>query len=381
MLPFLFLCFWLYALLSDGVAVDTSEDIRVLLQEGVPRVTVSSSQDYQMLLATHPPVSAVGNGEVTIVAHPKGMVIQNTLYPVQQVELQPLHTGELFQVGRFHYRGRLQIRLAPAGKLRVINIVPLRYYLYGVLPQEISPDWKEEALKAQAIAARTYTLYRKATQAGKEYDIKSEIWDQVYKGYAREDPRTNRAVDETFGEILTYEGRPIAAYYHADSGGYTEDSQYVWSVPQPYLKAVRAAYGADSPYAVWEATLSSAEIGHLLRQYGYTVGTVHKITILQRSPTGRVVLLRVYHSQGSLTLKGTEFRLMMGVNTIRSTLFTLQHTGTKVHFTGRGWGHGVGLSQWGAKEMAELGFTYQEILQFYYQGAILTHLTHRKGMQ
>ncbi len=374
MRSFLVFCCWLCSLPSLAYGIDRTE-IRILLQEGVSQVTIRSSQAYQVVAAAPVRLSRVERGTLTIVGQRKGMLINKRLFPGGHIELRPRHPSNLFQIGPFRYRGTLQIRLDSAGKLQVINLVSLRYYLYGVLPQEISPAWKKEALKAQAVAARTFTLYRKAVQSEREYDVKAEVWDQVYRGYNGEDLRTNQAVDETMGEILTYAGHPIAAYYHADSGGYTEDSQYVWSVQHPYLRAVRSLYGADSPHAVWEVTLSLAEIEQVLRLAGYSVGAIQKLTILERSPTGRVLWLQVHHSHGDVTLKGTEFRLLLGVNRVRSTLFTLRQNGSKIRFVGRGWGHGVGLSQWGAKEMAELGFTYQEILQFYYQGATLTQLT------
>ncbi|RMF87172.1 MAG: SpoIID/LytB domain-containing protein [Nitrospinota bacterium] len=372
----LLVIFWGWGSCSLTLAQGDREEIRVLLQEGVEQVTIVGTRSYQILSPSSPLLHL--SRQVTIRAEKKGMIIAKVFYPVQRLLFRSSQPENRFGIGSYQYRGELEVRQTGPGRLQVINVVPLRYYLYGVLPQEIDPDWKMEVLKAQAVAARTYALYRKMGSAGREYDVRADVWDQLYRGYTGEDPRTNRAVDETAGEILVYKGKPIAAYYHADAGGYTEDSRYVWSISYPYLQSVRSFYGADSPYATWELTLSTTEIGRRFRAAGYPLDEVTGVTVVQRSPTGRVLLVKVHHKRGVLWLKGTTFRKIIGINTLLSTLFWTQKKGGKIHFQGRGWGHGVGLSQWGAKEMAELGFTYPEILQFYYRGVTLTQVNGRK---
>ncbi|MDI6727240.1 MAG: SpoIID/LytB domain-containing protein, partial [Smithellaceae bacterium] len=263
------------------------------------------------------------------------------------------------------YRGRLIVKRG-AGVIELINELPLEWYLYGVVPREMSPRWPLEALKAQAVAARTYAFYLKGRSNSPDYHLCATTMSQVYSGAGFETEDTNRAVDETRGELLYFRGMPVLAYFHAHSGGITEDPKDVWFAQVPYMKAVADSFSMKAPSSAWAATLDYETIRRSLSRAGIDLGAIERIAPLEISPSGRVTRLKVVHQGGESVLSGNEFRLRIDPKLIRSTLFALTDTGSAVTIEGRGYGHGVGMSQWGAQVMAREGYSYREILTYYY---------------
>jgi stage II sporulation protein D len=230
------------------------------------------------------------------------------------------------------------------------------------------------ALRAQAIVARTYALYKRARQGNRDYDVAAQyIRDQYYEGYGAEHARTTQAVNDTQGLVLTCRGELIPAYYHAESAGYTENSEHVWSSPHPCLRAVKAQTHPASPYLQWSASLPLPDIRAALVKQGYAVGAIRRLEPIERSETGRITRLKISHKAGETIMRGTEFRLALGPEVIRSTRFTVQLRDGRALFHGQGWGHGVGLCQWCSQGMAELGYDHETILTHHYQGAKLIH--------
>jgi stage II sporulation protein D len=273
-------------------------------------------------------------------------------------------------IGIRPYRGLLELRRTPSGRLTVINEVDLEEYLYGVLKMEVDPAWPAEALKAQAVAARTAALWSLNKFSSEGYDVRANTDSQVYDGVTAEDPRTSAAVDETRGEIMTYQGRPIFAAYHSDSGGYTESIEFVWGGTYAYLKGVPDPYSVGAPRHEWVVRMDLAVFEDRLRRAGRMVAGVSGIEVAEATPSGRATLLRIAGAHGVLLLKGADLRTILGAD-LRSTLFTVRlvsEAQPQVEFLGRGYGHGVGLSQWGARGMAEAGRRYREILSYYYAG-------------
>jgi stage II sporulation protein D len=178
-------------------------------------------------------------------------------------------------------------------------------------------------------------------------------------------------VNETRGLVLTCDGELIPAYYHAESAGYTENSEHVWSSPHPCLRAVKAQMHPASPYLQWSASLPLQEIRAALARHGTAVGVIRRLEPIGRSPTGRITLLKISHRSGETVMRGTQFRLALGPEVIRSTRFTVHIRDGRAFFSGQGWGHGVGLCQWCSQGMAELGHDHEAILTHHYQGAKL----------
>lgn len=278
------------------------------------------------------------------------------------------------QVGDKGYRGDLVVRVAGDDKLTVVNELSIDDYLKGVLPREVVVTWAEQSLRAQAVAARTYLASHLGAHASQGFDLCSDVHCQVYGGTAKEHPRTNDAVDDTRDQILIYEGKPIGAYFYSHCGGSTEQIQAVWGeTNKPYLPRKKCSYCVGNPRYSWTLSLSMGEILSGLRAKTLVRGEKLKsLRIKKKSGSGRAEYITVTTDKGSYDLRGNAFRIALNPEKIRSTLFTkFEKHGNGYKFAGRGWGHGVGFCQWGAKGQAEAGKGYREILRFYYPGAEL----------
>ncbi|MBV9079759.1 MAG: SpoIID/LytB domain-containing protein [Elusimicrobia bacterium] len=282
--------------------------------------------------------------------------------------LRPREDGQFIQCGVYAYRGDLVVKLVER-KITVINELPIDDYLKGVLPREAVPTWAEEALKAQAVASRTYLASHLNQHASQGFDLCSDVHCQVYGGMTKEHPRTTAAVDDTRNEILIYGGKPISAFFHANCGGSTEKVSAVWgNADQPYLPRKRCEWGTAAPWYHWKKSFADEDILSSLRAKNLIKGTVLKsISIAERSGSGRAAKMRVRTDGGTFTMSGNDFRIAMNPEKIRSTKFTsVQRLRGGYAFAGDGWGHGVGMCQWGAKGQAEHGRSYRDILAFYY---------------
>lgn len=273
------------------------------------------------------------------------------------------------------YRGSLELRHRGAG-LTAVNIVPVDDYLLSVVPEEMPTDWPAEALKAQSVAARSFALKSRGRHAAEGYDLCTTTHCQLYKGIASEKTASTAAVRATRGEVLTYGGQPIEALFHTDSGGMTESSEDVWGNPIPYLRAVR-----DTPLGTmpWTKTVSTAALEQKLAAKGHAIGRLRAIELSplavgraakDRTASGRVRAMTVTGTKGTATLSGNAWRSLLG---LKSALFDAKLTKDTVTFTGFGAGHGLGISQWGAKRLAETGKSYADILHHYYTGVTLQH--------
>lgn len=266
--------------------------------------------------------------------------------------------------------GLVQVVLRGKGLL-IVNHVDLEEYVKGVVPAEVNSAWHPEMLKVQAVAARTYALYQHMLSTSRDYDVAASIQDQVYRGRYGIDARVEQAVGSTRGQVVTYEGAPIYAAFSSTAAGLTEDAVIVWSKDLPYLKGVECPFDLESPYYQWKASFKLETLEKNLRQLGFTVGTIATLAPMSHSRAGRVATLRILHSKGELILRGEELRKAVGYTVIPSTQFTIESIGEEVVLSGYGAGHAVGLCQWGAKELAELGYSYSSILRYYYPGTEL----------
>ncbi len=311
------------------------------------------------------------NSPLKIESSPSGIMIGQRNWG-SSVWIIPETDSSLCLVDWRRYRGSLLIK-KKGQFLEVINELPLEEYLYGVIKWEISPDWPPVAVAAQVIAARTYALKKleMALPENQDYHLLSTEDDQVYGGVESEDPRSTNSVDSTRGKVITYEGQLINAHYNACCGGYTAASADVWGKPFPYLEVRADPFCKDSPYYDWQWKVEAEKLGKLLRKAGLPLGKLYRIQPLSIDDSGRVKQLRIEYRGGEKYLKGSEFRSKVGSDNIKSTLFKVIRYARYFIFTGRGSGHGVGMCQWGARGMAEKGYSTKEILQFYYPGTTI----------
>ena len=368
------------------------------------------------------------------------------------------------------YRGVIEVVRGQSKGLTAVNQVNMEDYLYGVVPCEMSASWHQEALKAQAVAARSIATFQYKRFLSRGYNLVDTTTSQVYRGVTAEDTRSNAAVDATRGEVATYNGTVAETVYSASSGGYTADAQYVWGNAIPYLKAKPDPYESEENHVDWTRTITTEELERCVANQGQNIGKVEGIRIEGYTTSGRVKALTILGTDGEYTVKNEATRTFFsGTNegSLKSRMYKLtpydkgiqdgfpsmeqppqiensneayimsssnstildldglwiesETTVSKVQeevyiqngegiinniqmgktnrlgndddtrvfrndeliaeapmtvygditLYGRGYGHGVGMSQYGAKGMAEAGFNYEEIIRYYYDGVII----------
>lgn len=409
-------------------AADLGPTIRIALVAKQFSAEVSSAGGIQVVSSGRSPKLNAGKHIIST----KGgkLFIDNKDAGSTSITLKCADSKKPLAVNHKEYRGTVKVQLAADRKtLDVVNLVQLEEYLYGVLPKEIIPLWPEQAVKAQAVASRSFALYQKQNTRNQSYDIRANEMGQVYGGLSVENSRTNKIVDATRGEVATYGGRPIEAFFHSCSGGYTESAENVWGRDIPYLQGV-ADYDYEAPKFVWEKTFTPAQMERLLSQAGYNIGKLDSIklspmpeklplhTSKDRGISGRVKNVFIKGKRGSVTIAGTKLRSILQLDSTKFDIdvgfqkpeyievpienkagFVIGKKqipirvkdgdkqlgynsevdlisgveGEKIFIRGGGWGHGIGLSQWGARGMAlqdksKSKRLYIDILKHYYRG-------------
>jgi stage II sporulation protein D len=349
------------------------QPVRIALADGLRHVEIGAAETVRVLdPAGVPLLTLAGPRTLRIVPSGTGLDVVGA----RRTDLRALrfesHRGSL-RVGGRQYVGALEVSRQPQGLL-VVNELPMEEYVSGTVRGEASERWPAEALRALAVVARTYAVYQQSRGAGKAFHMVAGYQDQNFAGWVAEGSPSREAARATAGQVLTWEGRVFATFYHSDSGGFTEAAHHVFSGEVPPILGVRDEFSMESPNYTWTVTISLNAIGERLRRGGLDVGQVSGLTILERSPSFRVARMAVEHSRGTSTLRGADFRRLIGYDALKSTLFVPTAQNGAVRFEGRGWGHGVGLSQFGAKGMADRGYTYSQILEHYYPGTALTPL-------
>lgn len=281
--------------------------------------------------------------------------------------------GSLIYVDGRSFRGAVDIIRKDNMKLMAINRVPLEEYLYGVLYNEVSHRWPIEAIKAQAITARTFALYQARQNKLQDYDLTNDIYSQVYSGATAERWATTRAVKLTKGQVLTYKGDIFPAYYHATCGGHTEDASNLWKIDLPPLKGAECAYCKESPHYKWTKNIPLSDVEKKLNDSGYKMGAIKSVSILSKNKSGRAEKIEIKdEGDVSCILTAKDFRHMIGPNDVRSASFEPSIKGGNLVLNGTGWGHGAGMCQWGAKGMADRAKKDDDILKHYYPEAEIT---------
>lgn len=367
------LCFLFFYLLTIFVSVAFSaNDSEVIAEIGIissiGEVNISGEKELKILSKNKTVEFPAGNYRV--IATKDGLQVGKKSFATK-VEI--ISSGSIKINGR-GYRGSLILVKKSKNRFIVINRLGLEQYLYGIMKPEISPDWPEETLKAQAVISRTYALKNLDKHSGEGFNLCDTVHCQVYAGLSGESVRTNKTVDDTRGEILIYNGEPIDAFFHSTCGGYTEKPSNVWgSAKDPdYLQGVKCNFCEDDPRYYWEHSLTKRKIASVLKKKGYPIEGVAKMEIYQRGNGGRVSKLRITDSKGKkYIISANQFRIFFNPESQRSTFVEIKTYSDAYQFKGKGWGHGVGLCQWGARGMGLKGYSYQEILKYYYPGTKL----------
>lgn len=349
--------------------------IRVAIIDDSPAVSLALKGRYKIYAAGSNRVLMEGPYLATkVIAGKEALEIGNKDIKAGGVRVKVARDSNIYVEAR-RFRGDIEIIRKDAGSLMVINYIPLDEYLYGVLYHEVSHRWPIEALKAQAVAARTFALYQARQNKPQPYDLRSDIYSQVYGGRQSEKWSTTRAVNLTKGMVLSYKSDIIPAYYHATCAGHTEDASNLWNIDMPPLKGVPCDFCKGSPHYKWTKEIPVWALENKLKDNGYKIGKVASVSILSKDRSGRVDKLEIKDNAGAtVVLTGKDFRQMMGPNELRSTKFNASVKWGKLVLDGFGWGHGVGMCQWGAFGMSKKGKKAEEILKYYYPGAEITTL-------
>ncbi len=410
-----------------------SHEIQVALAQNRSELTVSGGGGIRVQAGGQLVHSTAGNESVLVRRAGTQLEVwvagERVATSNQSLTLTPASATPLRFAGAT-YRGHMRVHSGSSSGVTLVNVVPLEEYLYGVVACEMPASWPEDALKAQAVAARTYAVNAmRLPRSPGVFDLCCTTMSQVYGGIPREHARTTAAVNATKGEVLLHEGRIISAYYHSTSGGHTEHSEIVWTGYLGYARGV-PDYDQDSPHYRWTVAWTPEDVGTLLARRGYLVGAVTAIAPAgQQGASGRWTHYEVSGTQGSARLTAERLRSALG---LRSTLFEVRYgvastapltsvfpnyrtafvygaapgrfraqsissyyvmgedgevttvnwptvlsaygTPDAMEFAGGGWGHGVGMSQYGARGMANLGYTYRQILSHFYTNTIIgTH--------
>lgn len=346
-----------------ALPASASENIRVLIAEHMKSATIESSSG---LIMEHSPAKEAGN-RITIGSRYIGT------RPVRITA----RDGTV-RLNNRQYRGTIEIRRMNDSEVFVINELDIEDYLMGVVAEEIPHDWEFEALKAQAVASRTYALYLKRNAGRRPYHITASVRTQLYGGLRSERDSAVRAVRDTKGLVLMYQGSVIPAFYHSSCGGRTEDAGELWDIDVPYLKGVDCSCQEISKYGAWERRISIKEALTALGRLGYRLGNITSVGLGRITRAGRVKDIVIRDGDRVVRVPAERFRSSLGYGMIPSVFFEVSAAGGEIVFSGRGMGHGVGLCQWGAREMAQRGLDFISILRHYYPGTSIEQLNRNK---
>ena len=302
----------------------------------------------------------------TIVTTQNGLRVNGRSTASKEIIIQS--KAATFHIGTRKFRGELHA-VQNGNRIVVINKVPVETYLVGLIDSEISSSWPAEAIKAQAVAARTYALNQaekiKKARPDSIYDVQSTMMDQVYDGAHREEAHVYGIVEATRGQVLRKDGTLYPAFYHSCCGGLTENARNVWAdASGPPI--VEDRYCERSPKKQWTYRISKTQFQKLLAGNNVPVSSIISITTVPLFDSPRVDTVVIDTDAGAQNIKATELRKILGYTNLKSTWLEASLAGKDVIFSGRGYGHGVGMCQWGAKGMAEEGLPYTDILKFYY---------------
>lgn len=347
------------------------QTVRVLLGENLKTAQIKTSG------LVH--VYALGQGKKYKISKPQTLSVQlgggklhlGQLQTADALVIEPA-AGTQLTFQKNAYTGKFYA--VPNGKtFQLIEYTDMEDYLLGVLPYEMSYSWPLEALKAQAVAARTFTLMQLQARQKNKFDLYSDVRSQMYKGSGKKYPSVQKAVQATQGQILTYQNKLFYTYYHGNCGGAT-DSVTSWNPGSTAIKPLSGAkcgYDKHSKNYAWQMTVPRAKAEAYAASIGLA-GKLKAVSVSRKTGTGRATNLTVKTAKGSKNVACGKFRAATGLKSCKINKISVRKK--DVLFKGRGSGHGVGMCQDGAYGMAKDGKNYKQILKKYYPGAQLTPL-------
>ncbi|MDD2717281.1 MAG: SpoIID/LytB domain-containing protein [Candidatus Wallbacteria bacterium] len=370
-------------------------ELRIGLQTGIKDITLSSPGGFKVFVTDNPEVYTIRQNSLRVTLEQGNFIASHRRYTETSGLRIKACGGGYLSIGSRRYRGEFMISKHD-GSFSVINLIELEDYLRGVVPSESPASFELEAMKAQAVVARTYVLGNLGRHQSDGFDLCSSEHCQAYGGMSNEKAEADKAVFETKGMVLSYNGLLAEAVYHSSCGGHTSSASTVWGGKgYPYLTEVECEYCKDAPHSKWEYRISRERLAEALRRKGSIQDNFLKIEVLETDDGGRVKLLSVNQN----LINANTLRTMIGSDKIYSNCFKIYENepnyemvhgvsleekvnhiidkyeksqkgekSDEIIFLGYGSGHGVGLCQWGANGMARLGTDYCTILSKYYPG-------------
>jgi len=313
--------------------------------------------------------------EYTVEGDSRGRVVFGPYLFMGTTRLLPGKAAEFVIIGERRFSGNLVFQANPDKTVTVIDELGIEDYLRGVLPKEMSPDWPMEALKAQAVVSRTFALNNLGKYSASGYDLSDDAHSQMYSGLTVQSVRVDKAVRATRGQVLSYRGERIPAYFHSCCGGHTTDPAAVWGgankTPRP-LRGVADRSCRDSPHFRWRAYFRLSDILRVLQKRGWNAARLEDMRPGRRSGSGWLSDLRIKVDGAWKRIGANTLRLWLGPQQLKSAKITaIKRRKKGFEFFGGGYGHGVGLCQWGARAQADEGKRYPAILESYFPGAEL----------
>ncbi|MBR5239109.1 MAG: SpoIID/LytB domain-containing protein [Clostridia bacterium] len=386
--------------ISIGLKYNTTSPKEITVQNASGFTVTAADEWVTSLAETQILVVWAEDGSIQLLNPIDSTIVYAHVDGKTPLTLFPADNGTVI-IGETEYRGAARFLHTDMG-LTVINYVDIEDYIKGVVPGEMPYSWHKEALKAQAVCARNYAVSNWNKFAKYGFNLDDSIQSQVYLGVKAEKPESNAAVEETRGLYLKYGDKYADTLFFSSSGGHTENSENVWSSPLPYLVGVEDPYDTSKE---WTVPYTPDEIEEKLAGIGVNIGDVVDLEVIETSASGRIIDLKIIGTEGNHNLKKDKTRSLFN---FRSNLYTITKKGTdpkpiavvtskgleervvdqpiltatqiipveigtptEYVMTGTGYGHGVGMSQYGAKGMAEAGYNFEQILQHYYTGTVL----------
>lgn len=370
----------LLALLVSPLATHArvSEVVAVGIARSVPRIRVRPHGKFSVIDQATGEMKELESGKIYTVEGDEGkQVVFGPHLFMGPLRLLPGAPGQYVTVNNRKYGGNLVFQGNADETITVIDEIDIEDYLLGVIPKEMSPSWPLEALKAQAVVARTFALNNLGKYSEKGYDLRDDSISQMYAGLTSISPRVKRAVDETRGQTLFYAGKRLPTYFHSSCGGHTTDPQSVWGgpgkSPRP-LRGVRDRYCRLSPHQKWKAYFRTSDILRVLQRRGLNAGRLDAMRKGTGSRSGYLANIKLRLDRAWKVLSANKLRLWLGAAELKSVrIDKIRRRRKGFEFYGRGYGHGVGLCQWGTRAQAERGHDYETILSFYFPGSHMRH--------
>lgn len=370
----------------EKVLIGSKDDpkLRVALVRDAPSLDLESSGPLEVSEEgrAEPILDLSHQDKITIFARRGKLVWGAQLLESNAVRVVPAPGGTV-EINGTPFRGEVRIHSVPTGAVSCVNEIALGTYLAGVLGAEVPTTWPDAALRAQAIAARTYALHAAWQQRDALYDVTADTLSQVYRGLEAEDQTAFRVVHETRGVILVYGGKIFPTYYMSVCGGHTASSAKVFGgAAIPPLSGTPCGYCRGAERFSWPSRgkkvyFTEETILSSLGSLGIPLPRVERIEGLQAAPDGYAARISLRTGGETFTVSAQKFRMALGPNRLLSTNFQAEREGVGFNFRGKGWGHGVGMCQWGTYGMARAGKDEREILKHYYPGSNLVRL--RRG--